>query len=151
MSPKLTLTSGWMAMWHAGFYTSSLAESSATAAALLTPRDAPDLPRVPFSMLATLAISMAVPRLSESAKFHLGTFHASQHAHTVVGETVRCSYRVMDLWRDSSRNVVVDTVHTSVHGSPTGAPSTTQPLRRCTCTSHACTDGGARANLDLAG
>jgi citrate lyase subunit beta / citryl-CoA lyase len=108
---EVTITPQWNTIWQSAFFTSALTSSSAIAASTLLNRSEKTCEIVPISLLATLALAMSVPKLTESARVHLGAFGICNAVPVMVGDTLRNSFEVQDIWRNSHGNVVADTVH----------------------------------------
>ncbi|CAH1266439.1 CLYBL [Branchiostoma lanceolatum] len=84
----VTLDSSWRAAWNSSFLNARrLNSDDVTAREMGLPGIQP-----PFHLLATLALSLAVSKSSETARFHLGIYNAVQLRPVAEGDTVRAYF-----------------------------------------------------------
>eukprot|EP00051_Salpingoeca_urceolata_P019125 m.275510 g.275510 ORF g.275510 m.275510 type:complete len:706 (-) comp19354_c0_seq5:118-2235(-) len=106
---EVTVSQGDVALWQANFMPCSVTEASGLAAQKLGLKGQ----LVPQTMLATLAVALAVSRLSEHAKLHLGLYNGIQMRPVYAGDTLSAEFEVKG-WRLTSKkeDVILETMHT---------------------------------------
>ncbi|XP_035667405.1 uncharacterized protein LOC118410043 [Branchiostoma floridae] len=109
----VTLDSSWRAAWNSSFLNTRRLNSDDVAARQM------GLPGIqpPFHLLKTLAMSLAVAKSSETARFHLGTYNAVQLRPVAEGDTIRAYFSLDSVAEagSSGRYSVVTSSHVLVN------------------------------------